>query len=151
MVKFNNFRWLLCIALLWLPMAATAVNPGQCELCGKPVTESSNWFIIQKSDGEEKTYGCAGCGLSALAGMPDAAVEEAKAEDFLRRKLINAREAFYLRGTEIGFCCEPYWLAFATREEAEKFAEGFGGKVLNFEEAIEKAQRDHPHGHQHHH
>jgi len=148
---YKRILWLLVIATIWLPLTALAVSPGQCEICGKPVTESSNWFIIQISDGEEKTYGCAGCGLSALAAMSQEAIVEAKAEDFLRRKLINAREAFYLRGTDIGFCCEPYWLAFASREEAEKFAKGFGGEVLNFEEALEKAQMDHPQGHQHHH
>lgn len=149
MFKLNNLQRLLLIAVMWLPLTAIAGEPGQCPLCGKPVTESSNWFIIQKADGEEKTYGCSGCGLSALAGMPDDVVATAKAEDFLRRHLIDASEAYYLRGTDIGFCCEPYWLAFASREEAEKFAKGFGGKVLNFEEALEKAQADHPHGHHH--
>lgn len=147
MILSRKFLWLFVVAVIWLPLSTLAVDPGQCEMCGKPVTESSNWFIIQMSDGDEKTYGCAGCGLSALASMSDETIEEAKAEDFLRRKLIDASEAFYLRGTEIGFCCEPYWLAFASREEAERFAKGFGGEVLNFEEALDKAQQDHPHHH----
>lgn len=149
MVVYRKFIWMLLLAVLALPFAAMAETLGQCEMCGKPVTESSNWFIIQKHGGEEKTYGCAGCGLSALAGMSADAVAEAKAEDFLRRTLIDAEDAYYLRGSEIGFCCEPYWLAFASREEAEKFARGFGGEVLNFEEALEKAPEDHPHGHMH--
>jgi nitrous oxide reductase accessory protein NosL len=50
-----------------------------------------------------------------------------------------------LRGTEIGFCCEPYWLAFANKEEAEKFAKGFGGEVLDFEAALKAVQTDHLH------
>lgn len=149
MSVYKRFLWLFLIAVMWPPLTATAVTLGQCEMCGKPVTESSNWFIIQKTGGEEKTYGCAGCGLSALAAMSDDTVAEAKAEDFLRRKLIDAEDAYYLRGTEVGFCCEPYWLAFASREEAEKFAKGFGGEVLGFEEALEKAQQDHPQGHHH--
>jgi nitrous oxide reductase accessory protein NosL len=34
-------------------------------------------------------------------------------------------------------CCSPSAIAFASKEDAEKFAKGFGGVVLNFEKAVE--------------
>lgn len=149
MTGYRKFLWLFLVALIWLPLAAAAETAWQCEVCGKPVTESSNWFVISLSDGTEKTLGCAGCGLSVLAALPEGEVVEAKAEDFLRRVLIDASEAYYVRGSEIGFCCEPYWLAFASRDEAQKFTQGFGGEVLDFEAALKQAPQDHPHGHRH--
>lgn len=149
MVVYRNIMWVILVALMWLPLSTMAETLGQCEVCGKAVTESSNWFIIAKQGGEEITYGCAGCGLSALAGMSQDDVVAARAEDFLRRVLIDAEDAYYLRDSEVGFCCEPYWLAFASREEAEKFADGFGGEILDYEAALKKAPEDHPHGHSH--
>lgn len=149
MANYRKYMWLALIAIMWLPFTAAAETMWQCEVCGKPVTESSNWFVITMSNGDEKTLGCAGCGLSVLAGLQEDDVIEARAEDFLRRQLIDAKTAYYVRGSEVGFCCEPYWLAFANREEAEKFTRGFGGEVLDYAAALEKAPEDHPQEHSH--
>lgn len=137
------------ILLLILPVSpAMAVDyAGACELCATPITDSSNRFVIVDVDGFEHEYGCPGCGLSVLATMPDTTGIKARVEDFLRRTLIDADQAYYLRGTSIGFCCQPYWLAFSSREDAERFSKGFGGEVLDYEAAIKTAPQDHMHHH----
>jgi hypothetical protein len=138
-------RTLLMLACLLVPWMATAEQTGECGLCGGPITESNNPFVIVGADGTEQKYGCPGCGLEVLGKMDMDARDRAKVQDFLRRTMIDANQAWYLRGTEIGFCCEPYWLAFANKEEAEKFAKGFGGEVLDFEAALKAVQTDHLH------
>ena len=104
-----------------------------CPLCEKRITRSSAVFTVVYEDGKKKTLGCPHCGL---AEVKKGKVKRAMAMDFLRKKMIDAKSAWYLKGTEIGFCCEPYWLSFGSKEEAEKFSKGFGGKVLSYEEAL---------------
>ena len=132
---------------LFLTTSVAAEETFECGLCGKPVTESSNIFVITEPEGSQQVFGCPGCGLAVLAKMAPEQYSSAKAQDFLRRTMIDAQSAWYLRGTEVGFCCQPYWLAFASKEEAEKFAKGFGGEVLDFASAIKLAPTDHAHQH----
>jgi hypothetical protein len=137
------------IFCLLLIVSVNAEEKLECGLCGTPVTESSNRFVINDPEEGELVLGCPGCGLAVLAKMPSEQYSSARVQDFLRRTMIDAQSAWYLRGTEIGFCCSPYWLAFGSREEAEKFARGFGGEVLDFESAIKLAPEDHEHQHVH--
>jgi hypothetical protein len=143
----RNFisRILLTFAVVLLPWTAMAEEKiGECGVCGGPITESSNLFVITGADGKEQPYGCPGCGLSVLAKMEDTAAHgNAKAQDFLRRTMVDARQAWYLRGSEVGYCCQPSWLAFGTKGEAEKFARGFGGEVMDFAAAMKQAEQDH--------
>jgi hypothetical protein len=137
-------RLLLMFTVLLLPWTAMAEEKiGECGVCGGPITESSNLFVITDAAGKEQPYGCPGCGLSVLAKMEAAAQGRAKAQDFLRRTMIDPRQAWYLRGSEVGYCCQPSWLAFGTKAEAEKFARGFGGEVLDFAAAMKQAEQDH--------
>ncbi len=136
---------------LFLSTNVVAEEARECGKCGGAITDTNNVFMITGQDAPEQEFGCPGCGLAVLAKMPPEQYANAKAQDFLRRTMIDAQTAWYLRGTEIGFCCEPYWLAFASKDEAEKFAKGFGGEVLDFESAIKLAPKDHDHVHHHSH
>jgi hypothetical protein len=130
----------------------------ECGVCGLEITPSSNVFTLTHADGTTQTYGCPGCGLYALHAIDNDNSVRAEAQDFLARTPIDARAAWYVRGSSVGFCCEVSWLAFATREDAERFSTGFGGEVLDFEVALSKAAGD-DHGgmaggegdHHHHH
>lgn len=110
-----------------------------CPVCEKQITKANATFLVVYKDGKKKVLGCPHCGL---AEVKKGNVKQAMATDFLRRKMIDAKSARYLKGTEIGFCCEPYWLSFASKEEAEKFSKGFGGKVLSYEEALKELDGD---------
>lgn len=146
-MRFAGVFVSVLILMLSMFMTSTMAQDyaGACELCATPITDSSNRFVIVDADGFEHEYGCPGCGLSVLATMPDTTGTKAMVEDFLRRTLIDADQAYYLRDTSIGFCCQPYWLAFSNREDAERFSKGFGGDVLDFEAAIVIAPQDHMH------
>jgi hypothetical protein len=121
-------------------------EPATCGMCGKEMTNAHVGFILTHPDGKEERFGCAGCGLSILKDMK--AVKDAKPRtlDFLRGDEIDARAAYYVRGSSFNACCEPSFLAFAKKDEAERFAKGFGGKVLDFESAFQAVHAAHHHG-----
>ena len=57
-------------------------------------------------------------------------------------KWIDARSAWYVVGSKVpGTMSKVSKLAFATKQEAQEFAKRYGGKVVDFEEAFEMAQK----------
>jgi Spy/CpxP family protein refolding chaperone len=133
---------------LVLAIASTSLAEEGCPGCGLEISEASPKFTVYYNDGAEKTFGCPHC---AMREILKGNMKSAKAMDYLRREMIDAKEAFYLKDTEVGGCCEPFWLSFATRKEAEKFSKGFGGEVLAYDEALkvieaEAGEGRHRHG-----
>lgn len=129
------------LALLFATTMTTAVVEGKekpCPKCGKEMMTGANAkFTVVFEDGKKETFGCPHCGLSEIN---KGKVKSATATDFLTGKKIDAKSAYYLKGTEIGTCCKPYWLTFATKENAEKFSKGFGGTVLSYDEALKEPE-----------
>ncbi len=121
-------------------LSAYAQSADSCGMCGKPLVAGSVVFEITYADGKKEAFGCPGCGLSM---MKDKKVKSASTTDFLSREIIDAKSAYYLKGTEVGTCCEPHWLSFKTKSDAEKFSKGFGGRVLSYEQAIQEAHAMH--------
>lgn len=115
-------------------LSAYAQSADSCGMCDKALVAGSVVFEITYADGKKEAFGCPGCGLSM---MKDKKVKSASTTDFLSRELIDAKSAYYLKGTEVGTCCEPHWLSFKTNSDAEKFSKGFGGTVLNYEQAVQ--------------
>lgn len=124
------------LSMLFAFTTASAVFAGAkdvCPKCGKEIqTQNAKFYVVYK-DGKKESFGCPHCGLSEVN---KGNVKSAKATDFLRGKKIDAEKAFYLKGSSFGTCCEPYWLSFGTKEDAEKFSKGFGGTVMTYEEAL---------------
>lgn len=56
--------------------------------------------------------------------------------DYLYGHMVSATQATYLIGCEISVCCVPSILSFGSRQDAEKFQKGFGGKLATMSEAI---------------
>lgn len=128
----------IMLSMLFVFAMASASFAGAkdvCPKCGKEIqTENAKFYIVFK-DGKKESYGCPHCGLSEINANPDK-VKSAMATDFLRGKKIDAKSAFYLKGSSFGTCCEPYWLTFSSKDEAEKFSKGFGGTVMTYDEAL---------------
>ena len=122
----------------------TTDAPATCGMCGKEMTNAHVGFVLVQPDGKEERFGCAGCGLAMLKDAPKDV--KARTLDFLRGDEIDARAAYYVRGSSFTACCEPSFLAFAKKDEAARFAKGFGGKVLDFEAAFQAVHAAHHHG-----
>jgi len=115
-----------------LTCPALAKDP-PCPVCKSDVGGAK--FTVTHKSGKETVYSCPRC---ALLDADVKGAKALKATDFLTRMEMDGREAFYLVGTSFGDCCPPFWLTFANREDAEKFAKGFGGRIFTFEEALKK-------------
>jgi DNA-directed RNA polymerase subunit RPC12/RpoP len=134
-MKSSRFLALLVSILMIFAMASASFAGAKdvCPKCGKEVqTQNAKFYVVYK-DGKKDSFGCPHCGLSEVN---KGNVKSAKATDFLRGKKIDAEKAFYLKGSEFGTCCAPYWLSFSSKDEAEKFSKGFGGTVITYEEAL---------------
>ncbi|MCB9453168.1 MAG: DeoR family transcriptional regulator [Anaerolineaceae bacterium] len=102
----------------------------QCSLCSMPVPLRTS-FIINTTSGE-KVYGCCPhCGLLLLERHPDTTLVLTR--DFLYGRMVNAGDAYYLIDSDIAVCCAPSVLCFAGERDAQRFQQGFGGNVLDFE------------------
>ena len=65
------------------------------------------------------------------------------------RSYRRLRASLYLGKDEAGNYRPSKWFtvkAFAKKDEAERFAKGFGGKVLDFEAAFQAVHAAHHHG-----
>lgn len=114
-----------------------------CPVCGIEVREGAK-VTVERKDGRKIVYGCPKC---AFTTEKIDQIKHATVTDFLTSETVDARQATYLLETEIGVGDPPHWLAFATRERAEKFAKGFGGDVETFDEMIEEIRTGEHAGH----
>jgi DNA-directed RNA polymerase subunit RPC12/RpoP len=134
-MKSSRFLALLVSILMIFVMASASFAGAKdvCPKCGKEIQTQNAKFYVVYEDGKKDSFGCPHCGLSEVN---KGNVKSAKATDFMRGKKIDAEKAFYLKGSEFGTCCAPYWLSFSSKDEAEKFSKGFGGTVMTYEEAL---------------
>lgn len=117
----------------------------KCPLCGMKMAGNENTaYEIEKRDGTTKTFCCAHCGLWANAKRK-AHIKSAKARDFISGEWDDASNMVYLFKSSAVPACAPGWIAFSSREEAEKFQKGFGGTIYTFEEALIERPK-HPKG-----
>jgi hypothetical protein len=90
---------------------------------------------LHMSDGKQHHACCAHCGLLALPAL-GAAVASVLVTDYLYGRAVNARSATYVVNPALNLCCAPTTLAFQTQIDAERFQQGFGGQVLNLDDAL---------------
>lgn len=111
---------------------AVAAVAGRCGICGKP-TDGWHAFVVHPDQGPPGSACCAHCGLLLLQARPGTAL----AVDFLLGHTISAVSAYYLAGPDLVVCCQPALLPFGSRQHAQRFQQGFGGRLLSLTEAIE--------------
>ena len=108
-------------------------KPEACMLCRRMVPERTR-FIFSEANGEINTACCPHCGVSQLAGQSSSA--HVFATDFLYGTLVSASTAIYVIGSQVRLCCAPSVLSFENREDAVRFQTGFGGEVMNLDQAL---------------
>ena len=107
----------------------------RCDLCGMRVPPRTEVVVIRREK-EQLNACCAHCGLLLLADGGE--IESALGRDFLYGRMTSLFEASYLIDSEIRPCCMPSTLCFATAAEARRFQQGFGGQVLNLQDAMQR-------------
>ncbi len=103
-----------------------------CALCGNPVS-ARTILIIHGSGGETMQACCPHCGLILLSGQEGSVM--ALTADFLYGQMASVKEAVYLVESTVDTCCTPSVLSFTRQEDAQRFQHGFGGQMMNFDQA----------------
>ncbi|MFN7065692.1 MAG: DeoR family transcriptional regulator [Aquificaceae bacterium] len=111
-----------------------------CAYCTKPV-ERRLEVVYRLKRGKSLRACCAHCGLLLYKGVKEEDIESCMTWDFISGKPLSCFSAWYVVGSSALPCCSPSAIAFASQEEAQKFAKGFGGAVLDFERAMEGVEK----------
>jgi DNA-binding Lrp family transcriptional regulator len=104
-----------------------------CPICDKPITRSHPYRITVENTKIIEAC-CEHCGLLLHQKYADKEVS-AITYDFITENPISALNAYFVVGSSAVPCCSPSVIPFASKEDAEKFQKGFGGKVMTFVEA----------------
>jgi copper chaperone NosL len=135
----------LCLSLAGGAIAAEKVEaPKSCQQCGmdREVFAQSR-MMITYADGTrvgECSLNCAVVGMKANKGKKVTALMVA---DYGTKKLIDARKATWVVGGKKSgvMTSMPKW-AFAGASDAQRFVRENGGRVTNFDEALNLAVKE---------
>ena len=124
-----------------LPLNAEAVkNDQSCHMCSRAIKPQLAYAIMHP-DGSQTQACCPHCGL--LMQRNDQENVMALATDFIYGHTTNARWAIYLVGSSVTVCCSPSVLAFSSHQDAVRFQQGFGGELMDFEQARQHLHATH--------
>ena len=108
----------------------------RCIVCGMDVTKyPHSRYIVETNDGK-KYYTCGvQCGLTLHIRFKEK-WKSAMASDLLSNQLFDVFKGFYVYKSTVITDMSPGFIAFKKKQDADKFAKGFGGKVFNYKEAL---------------
>jgi hypothetical protein len=108
-----------------------------CSLCGNPVPTRTA-MIIHGFGGELLYACCPHCGLILLSRQEGSVM--ALTADFLYGQMASVREVVYLVESVLDICCAPSMLSFVKLQDAQRFQQGFGGRLMDFNQAQQYLQ-----------
>jgi nitrous oxide reductase accessory protein NosL len=123
--------FILCIsAVSWSGEVKRCLNCGM-DLSKYPHTK----YMVLTTDGEEFMTCGVQCGLTLQFHLKER-FKSAMALDLLTNRAFDAQGGFYVYKSTVITDMAPGFISFAKRSNAEKFAKGFGGQVVSYEEAL---------------
>ncbi|CZE47319.1 nitrous oxide reductase accessory protein NosL [Campylobacter geochelonis] len=113
-----------------------------CQVCGMSLQMFYRTNHAATVDNELHQYCSIHC-MFQEAMMKKSTPKEPKAVDNTSLKFINANESFYVYGSsKPATMASVSSYAFATKEEASKFCDEFGGEVLTYAQISEKTEQN---------
>jgi nitrous oxide reductase accessory protein NosL len=112
-----------------------------CSSCGMDLVKFYKTSHSAKVDGKQKQF----CSMHCLEGTlkSGAKVTDIKVVDTKTLQWIDAQKAYYVVGSKKkGTMSRISKYAFANKADAEAFQKENGGKIMNFHQALEVAQKD---------
>jgi hypothetical protein len=136
--RHDRYIIVLIFLLCWIyPFSVWAGGVERCIVCGMDVSQyPHSRYLVQTTDG--KTYPTCGvqCGLTLHIRFKDK-WKSATATDLLSNRAFDAQKGFYVYKSSVITDMAPGFIAFKRKVNAEKFAKGFGGRVVTYDEALE--------------
>jgi hypothetical protein len=127
----------LGLALWALTLSAWADDPGRCIICGMDNTQyPHSRYVVATTDGKTHVTCGVQCGLTLHLRLKEKWAS-ASATDLLSNRVFDARKGFYVFKSSVITDMAPGFIAFKQKGHADKFAKGFGGQVVSYDEALE--------------
>ena len=132
----HMFMFLLALCLGGYTIHAWAGGPERCIVCGMDVSKyPHSRYVVKTTEG--KVYATCGvqCGLTLHLRFKEK-WKSATASDLLSNRPFNAQKGYYVYKSSVITDMAPGFIAFKRKVNAEKFAKGFGGRVVTYKEAL---------------
>lgn len=135
---FRTFSMVIGLMVLsFLSTAGPASAFQRCMLCGMDVDQSETAFYARMNNGKIVPL----CSMQCVHMFEVNAGEKPvflRTEKYPTAHLIDAKAAHYLCESRLipRGSMAPYMAAFASKEEAEEYQKKYGGRILNFDEAM---------------
>lgn len=116
---------------------AWAMGPERCPVCGMDVSKYPHTrYVVQTANGRQLHTCGVQCGLTLHLKLKDK-WKSASATDLLSNRTFDATKGFYVYKSSVITDMAPGFIAFKLRRNAEKFATGFGGRVLTYDQTLD--------------
>ncbi|MCJ7685800.1 MAG: nitrous oxide reductase accessory protein NosL [Desulfobacteraceae bacterium] len=127
---------LVFVAILLLASRLSVWAVERCIVCGMDVSKYSHTqYVVETSDGKKYTTCGVQCGLTLHLRFKDK-WKSATASDLLSNRPFDVKKGFYVYKSTVITDMAPGFIAFKRKANAEKFARGFGGRMVTYEEAL---------------
>jgi copper chaperone NosL len=137
------FMLVLCIGVV--AFAADKIEgPKSCKQCGMDrVAFAYARMMIVYADGTTAGTCSLNCAAVEMKDNKGKKVRSLRVADYTTKKLIDAKKAIWvIGGSKEGVMTSiPKW-AFAAKADADKFVKGNGGRIADFNEALNLALRE---------
>lgn len=136
--KKITYGFALCLVLIVLTSPILwSGEIKRCQVCGMDVSKYPHTkYVVMTTEGEAFSTCGVQCGLTLHLRLKEK-FKSATATDLLSNRSMDAQKAFYIYKSTVITDMGPGFIAFSTREKAENFAKGFGGRVVTYQEALE--------------
>lgn len=116
---------------------SSAAERKECAVCGMYIDlYEKTAHVVYFDDGSSKVV----CSLACAARLikdNQGKTKNVFVADFHTGKLINARNALYIEGSDVpGVMSYTSRIAFRSRTDAEEFQRKHGGRIISFEDAL---------------
>jgi hypothetical protein len=134
--SYSLLGLLLVSILLTSVLLAWAGGVKRCIVCGMDVSKYPHThYTTETTDGKKYNTCGAQCGLTLHLRLKDK-WKSASATDLLSNRPFVAEKGFFVYKSSVITDMAPGFIAFKRRADAEKFAKGFKGRVVTYEEAL---------------
>ena len=124
------------VVILFLASSLSVWAVERCIVCGMDVSKYPHThYVIKTPDGKEYVTCGVQCGLTLHLRFKDK-WKSATASDLLSNRPFDVKKGFYVYKSSVITDMAPGFIAFKRKANAEKFAKGFGGRVVTYEEAL---------------
>ena len=139
MLRHRRHIWLLVLIILLLaaPTLFAAEPRPDCQICGMWIDQYRHTrHVFIAKNGTQVMFCNLPCAVRYLkTHAPE--MQELQVADYLSAELIDSDLAFYLVESDApAVMSNTSIIAFAHREQAEKFLQKHGGRILNFAQVL---------------